>query len=62
MTVLGRKKVTHFMTILHMKSNPVQQSTSQQFPPSRGAGGRGEAFNIFMTPSDQGYFAVESLL
>ena len=29
--------------ILPIKSDPVQQSTSQQFPSAKGAGGRGEA-------------------
>jgi len=31
------------VTVLPMKSNPVQQSTSQQFPPSKRAGSRSEA-------------------
>ena len=32
------------MTVSIIKSNPVLQSTSHQFPASKGAGGRGEAF------------------
>jgi len=32
------------MIVLSRKSDPFQQSTSQQFPAAKGAGGRGEAF------------------
>jgi len=32
------------MTGLGIKSDPVPQSTSQQLPAAKGAGGRGEAF------------------
>jgi len=32
------------MTVLGQKSDPFQQSTSQQFSAAKGAGGRGEAF------------------
>jgi hypothetical protein len=31
------------MIVFNIKSDPVPQSTSQQFPASKGAGGRGEA-------------------
>ena len=31
------------ITLLGIKSDPFQQSTSQQFPAAKGAGGRGEA-------------------
>jgi len=31
------------MIVLGQKSNKFQQSTSQQFPAAKGAGGRGEA-------------------
>jgi len=33
------------MTVFAIKSDPVQQSISQQFPAAKGAGGRGEALN-----------------
>ena len=37
------------MTILRIKSNPFQQSTCQQLPVDRGAGGRGEALRFAPT-------------
>ena len=35
------------MTVLGTKSDPVPQSTSQQFPAAKGAGGRGEALKSY---------------
>ena len=38
------------MTVLSKKSDPFQQSTCQQLPVDRGAGGRGEALRFAPTP------------
>ena len=38
--------------VLGIKSDPFQQSTSQQFPASKGAGGRGGAFKYYMLTID----------
>ena len=45
------------MTILNINSDPFQQSTSQQFSASKGAGGRGEAIK-FGAPLADGLQAV----
>ena len=45
------------MTVSGIKSDPVPQSTSQQFPASKGAGGRGEALK-FGAPRAEGLQAV----
>ena len=45
------------MTVLGINNDPFQQSTSQQFPASKGAGGRGETFK-FGAPLAEGLQAV----
>ena len=45
------------MTVLGIKSDPFRQSTSQQFPAPKGAGGRGEALK-FGAPLAEGLQAV----
>ena len=39
--------------IMDIKSDPVQQSTSQQLPAAKGAGGRGEAFKFAAPPQGE---------